>query len=76
MARVDKRYRLFLTVVCAWLCLSGCSSRDLYNAVQQNRLQECRKLYGSQRADCEARYQKDYDIYERERQDVRNKDNP
>lgn len=52
------------------ILLSACSSRDLYNAAQENRLQECRKLYGAQREECEARYQKDYDTYERERQEV------
>ena len=54
------------------LVVIGCSSRDLYDAVQQNRLQECSKLYGAQRKECEARYQKDYDTYQREREAVIN----
>ena len=53
---------------------SGCTSKQLYNAVQENRLQECAKLYGSQREECEARYQMDYETYERERQQVLNED--
>lgn len=52
--------------------ITGCSSRDLYNAAQQNRLQECSKLYGAQREECEARYQKDFDTYQREREAVIN----
>lgn len=50
--------------------VSGCTSKQLYNAVQENRLQECRKLYGAQRDECEARYQKDYETYQREREEV------
>ena len=50
--------------------LSGCAAKDLYNATQQNRLQECAKLYGAQRQECEQRYQKDYETYQREREEV------
>ena len=52
--------------------LFACTSQDLYEATQENRLQECRKLYGAQREECEAQYQKSYDTYERERNDVIN----
>lgn len=51
---------------------SGCTSKQLYNAAQQNRLQNCSELQGAQRDECEARYQKDYETYERERQEVLN----
>lgn len=76
MARVIKQYRLVLIFLSVVIILGGCSSRDLYNAAQQNRLQECSKLYGAQRADCEARYQKDFDTYQREREEVLNTENP
>lgn len=59
-------------LIASLLVVTGCSSRDLYNAAQQNRLQECSKLYGAQREECEARYQKDYDTYQREREAVIN----
>ena len=51
---------------------SGCTSKQLYNAAQQNRLQNCSELQGAQRDECEALYQKDYETYERERQEVLN----
>jgi hypothetical protein len=51
---------------------SGCTSKQLYNAAQQNRLQNCSELQGAQRDECEALYQKDYETYERERQQVLN----
>lgn len=38
--------------------LFACTSQDLYEATQENRLQECRKLYGAQQEECEAQYQK------------------
>lgn len=52
------------------LLTTGCTSKDLYNAVQQNRLQKCSELYGPQREECEAQYQKDYETYNRERAEV------
>lgn len=51
---------------------SGCTSKQLYNAAKQNRLQNCSELQGAQRDECEALYQKDYETYERERQEVLN----
>ncbi|MDM7860280.1 hypothetical protein QTP81_06705 [Alteromonas sp. ASW11-36] len=39
-------------------------------------MRECSKLYGAQREECEARYQKDFDTYQREREEVLNNDNP
>ncbi|MDY6976868.1 MAG: hypothetical protein SVW51_11710 [Pseudomonadota bacterium] len=54
---------------------SGCTSKQLYNAAQQNRLQNCSELQGAQRDECEALYQKDYQTYERERQEVLNDKN-
>jgi hypothetical protein len=50
------------------IIVSGCAAKDLYNAAQQNRLQECAKLYGAQREECEARYQKDHETYQREKE--------
>lgn len=48
------------------------TSKDLYETTQENRLQECQKRYGAQREECEAQYQKSYDTYERERNEVIN----
>ena len=63
----------FALVVTVSPLLFACTSQDLYEATQENRLQECRKLYGAQREECEAQYQKGYDTYERERNEVINK---
>lgn len=66
--KVTKIIPLCLLMVLA----AGCSSKQLYNAAQENRLQKCGELHGAQREECEALYQKDYDTYERERQEVLN----
>ena len=59
-----------LLVLALLVAVSGCTSKQLYNAAQQNRLQQCSELQGAQRDECEAQYQKDYDTYERERPEV------
>jgi len=65
---MSSKVLLSLFVSAPLLC--SCSSKDLYNAAQENRLQQCQTLYGAQREECEAQYQKDYETYERERKEV------
>ena len=62
--------KILLIMMVTTPLLFSCTSRQLYNAVQQNRLQDCRQLADTQRKECEAQYQKDYDTYEQQRQQV------
>ncbi|MBT0587467.1 hypothetical protein [Alteromonas oceanisediminis] len=72
----SQKLRLLLVTLSVVMGLSGCSAKQLYNATQENRLQTCSELYGAQREECEAQYQKDYETYERERQQVINAKKP
>ncbi|WP_124916931.1 hypothetical protein [Alteromonas flava] len=73
-----EKTRKLLSVIIPATCIviAGCSSKSLYNATQQNRLQSCQTLYGAQKEECEARYSKDFETYERERQEVLSNDTP
>jgi hypothetical protein len=54
--------------VCA--CLAACTSRDLYNNIQQDRLRQCERLQETKRAECLERWRDTYDDYERKRQEL------
>lgn len=56
----------FLTLT---LLLIGCSNKQIYTAVQENRRVECSKLPQSQYEKCMSEYDTPYEEYERERQD-------
>lgn len=47
--------------------LSGCTNRNLYQAIQQNRLQRCEEIPIPQQANCRAQYQQSYEDYKSER---------
>jgi len=47
---------------------AGCSNKQLYNAAQENRRQECAKLPQVRYEDCMRDYDTPYEDYERERQ--------
>ena len=66
-----KRSALLALLTAALLsALSACTNRQIYNAIQQNRLNECEKMVDAQREQCVAQYQKNYDDYEREREEI------
>lgn len=65
-----KTFSVGFAAITFCIIASGCTSKELYNAVQQNRLQKCSELYGPQREECEAQYQKDFETYNREREEV------
>ena len=50
------------------LLLMGCSNRQIYTAVQENRRLECSKLPQGQYEKCMSEYDTPYEEYERERQ--------
>lgn len=60
---------LFLMIA---LFLTGCSNKQIYTAVQENRRVECSKLPQDQYEKCMSEYETPYDEYERERQAVIN----
>lgn len=52
------------------LLLVGCSNQSLYNSIQANQQEECRKQPPGQQEQCFARIDTDYEEYERQRQEV------
>jgi hypothetical protein len=50
------------------LALLGCSNKQIYTAVQDNRRVECGKLPQNQYEQCISEYDTPYEEYERERQ--------
>ena len=52
-----------LIFIFLFLVLSACTTKNFYNAVQENRLSECDKLQGVRRTECFAQYNKTYEEY-------------
>ena len=65
-------------IILAALLLSSCTgypnsgnpSRDGYELLRKNFLEQCRRLVGREREECNARYQQSYDDYQRQRGEV------
>lgn len=53
------------------LLLSACSQQQMYQAVQENRLNACEKRVGEQRQRCIEQHNMPYDEYQREREALR-----
>ncbi|QIL91040.1 hypothetical protein GNX18_15610 [Microbulbifer sp. SH-1] len=62
----------YVLMAIAATALAACSNQQLYDGIQQNRIQHCERYPDSQYAQCVAQYQKDYREYERERQELLN----
>ena len=71
---LGKLLGLFLTTLrlssCAGYPNSGDPSRDGYELLRKNFLEQCRRLVGRESEQCPARYQQSYDDYERQRGEV------
>jgi hypothetical protein len=52
------------------LALAGCTNQDAYNAVRENRLHECQYLPPSEQEECVQRYDKTYEEYQRQREEL------
>lgn len=50
--------------------LSACTNQDAYEAVRANRLHECQYLPPSEQEECVRRYDKPYEEYERQREEL------
>ena len=59
-----------LTIACLSFIITSCSNQSIYEAVKYNQTNECGKLPKSAYEECIARYNKSYDEYETERQDL------
>lgn len=66
---LDSRFKV-IAACCFAIAISGCTSKQLYNAVQQNRIQACSKELPQDQEACKQRYEKSYEDYERDRQEV------
>ncbi len=64
-----KNIRILYIFVCASL-LIACTNQEVYDAVQENRQQECQNLPPSAYEDCTEQHSEPYDEYERKRQEV------
>ncbi len=53
---------------------AGCTQRQVYDAVQQNRQLECQKLPQGQYEQCMEQYSEPYDNYTRERRELEKQD--
>jgi hypothetical protein len=71
---LSKLLGLLLTVLLLNSCTgypnSGNPSRDGYELLRKNFLEQCRRLVGREREECNARYQQSYDDYQRQRGEV------
>ncbi len=66
---LPRRKGLATLLLCA-LALSGCSNRQVYDAIQQNRQLECQKLPGTQYEKCMEQLSEPYDAYKRDRDEL------
>lgn len=63
---MTRKYVLVSAVIV--LLLSGCTYRDMYDAMQDQRREACRNGAPSDYEQCMGRYDTGYDQYEKERQ--------
>lgn len=60
----------FSLIIFVAVFIHGCSSRDMYGAIQKNAQSECRKVPRSERAECMDRVSESYDDYTKKREEV------
>lgn len=68
-----KFYQIISTIIIVFL-LFGCSNKKIYEAVQYNQKQECRKLPYPQQSECVEEHSKSFEEYEKNREDVLKED--
>lgn len=64
----------FLLMASLSICATACSHRAVYETVQNNNRLDCQKQPPSQQEECERQASKSYQQYERERQELLNKE--
>ncbi len=60
----------FIIIISLSVILFGCSNRQIYEAVQNNRKNECRKLPYPQQEDCIKAHGASYEEYSRKREEA------
>jgi hypothetical protein len=63
-------YRHCLWLVAAVLLLPACSNKQLYEAVRENRLQDCERQPPGAVEDCKREFATDYEAYESARREA------
>lgn len=58
--------RAVLPAVILLLAMAGCTSEQLYNAIRDNRIQDCENLPIPQQEHCRSLYQTTYEEYARD----------
>lgn len=58
--------RAVLPAVTLLLAMAGCTSEQLYNAIRDNRIQDCENLPIPQQEHCRSQYQTTYEEYARD----------
>lgn len=53
----------------SFIALAACSSKDVYDAVQENRRTECQKLPDREQQQCLQDHQMSYEAYKRLREE-------
>lgn len=68
------KFLLVMSAVCV-VVAAGCSNRAVYENMQLNQRQECAERPPSEFEACMERVNKTYDEYERDRQEILNREN-
>ena len=66
---VTAKCRPVALALCA-LVLPACSTRQVYDAIQQNQQLECQKLPGTRYEECMKQVSEPYDSYKRDRDEL------
>lgn len=62
--------RYLLTLIALISVITGCTNKQVYTAVQQNRQFECQKLPQSQYEECMKDYDQSYEDYANDREAI------
>lgn len=60
----------FIVAVFTVLALQGCGSAEVYDAINENRRDACRRVPPAEYEDCMERYSEPYEDYKRKRDEV------
>ena len=53
------------------LVMAGCTNEQLYNAIRENRIQDCENIPIPQQESCRAQYETSYEEYRRDLEELR-----
>ena len=64
--------RMVIGLLFIMLWITGCSNKQIYEGIQQNRQYECEKLVAPQREECLRQHSESYEDYQRSREELLN----